>query len=286
MRPLFLLPANLHEWHDWLRDDAPKLIGVIIVVVLVNLASRPLIGRVLTGAARSAAMLKGADPAAAERRVRTLQGTLTWLVTIVAGFIGGAVALDTLGLNITPLVAGVGIVGLAFGLGAQTLIKDVINGIFILIEDQFAVGDQVTVAGIAGEVIEVNPRRTLVRDASGAVHSIPNSAITTATNRSPALRRLTLVVEVPFREAERTAGIVDEVVAELAGSTAGSSIMARPKVASYAVDGDGEGDARLYIVGEVRPADRWSVEGEIRRRLSRRCGVERIAIAFPVDDAK
>jgi small conductance mechanosensitive channel len=280
----FLLPANVHEWHAWLRDDFPKLVSVIVVVVLIHLAARPLIGRALTGAARSAALIKGTDPDLAARRVRTLQGTLTWLVTLVAGFIGGAVALDTLGLNVTPLVAGVGIVGLAFGLGSQTLIKDVINGIFILVEDQFAVGDQVSVAGISGEVIEVNPRRTLVRDGTGAVHSIPNSAITTATNRTPALRRVQVAVEVPFRDARRVAGMVDDIVTEVAESEAGASLITRPKVAGFAVAG--AGDARITILGEARAADRWTVEGEIRRRLARRLGIEKIAHTFPGEETK
>ena len=273
--PLFLLPGDASEWQDWLRDDAPKLFGVVVAVILVNLLSRPLIGQGLRGAVRSAARIRGTEIEAGERRVRTLQGTLTWLVTFIAGFIGIGVVLDTLGLNVTPWVAGLGVAGFAFGLGAQTLIKDVINGVFILVEDQYSVGDQVTIAAISGEVIEINPRRTVVRDGDGAVHSIPNSSITIATNRSPALRRLHIALEVPFREAQRATALIESVVAAMPGD----NVLRTPRIAFYKTIGDG--DVQLNLVGEVRPAARWSIEGELRRQLRRRFADERIEVRFP-----
>ena len=279
MNPLFLVPRDPEEWRAWLTDDAPKLAGVFVAVILVNLLSRPVIGRLLRGAARSAAALSGHDVASADRRVRTLQGTLTWLVTFVAGFIAIAVGLDTLGLNITPLVAGVGVIGIAFGLGAQTLIKDVINGVFILVEDQYALGDQVTIAGVSGEVVEINPRRTVIRDGDGAMHSIPNSSVTIATNRSPAMRRLHIVVQVGFRDAERSAALIDAVVAEAMDGRAPGDVPGPPEVAFYRTLAGG--DVALNIVGEVRPSLRWELEGDLRRRLVRTFANERMAVTFP-----
>jgi small conductance mechanosensitive channel len=171
----FLIPSSRDEWETWLVDDAPKLLGIVLVVLAVRLVSGPIGRRFLGGAARSAGILRGEAPEVTARRISVLQGTVTWLVTLLAGFIGVAVALDVLGVNIAPLIAGVGVAGIAIGLGAQTLIKDVINGIFIMVEDQFAVGDSIRVAGVAGTVVEITPRRTVLRDLDGNLHTVPNS---------------------------------------------------------------------------------------------------------------
>ncbi len=283
MLPLFLLPSSADEWRDWLVDDAPKVAGVVLAIIVLKLVSRPIIGHTLRGAARSTARLSGDPIASVERRVRTIEGTLSWLVTLIAGFIGAAIVLDTLGLNVAPLVAGVGIVGIAIGLGAQTLIKDVINGIFILVEDQYAVGDQVTLAGVTGEVLEVNPRRTLVRDGEGNTHSIPNSTITTATNRTASLQRLHVVVEVAFRDASEAARLAHEVSAAIADERRGD-VLAPPTVRGYQIVADG--DARLDILGDARPKVRWEIEGELRRRLLRRFEEAKLEARFPMGSEK
>ena len=281
MEPLFLFPGTWSEWREWLTNDAPTLAGVLIAVVVVKLISRPLIGRVLRGAARSTARLSGEDAAHVDRRVRTLEGTLSWLLTFVVAFIGLGVALDTLGLNVAPLVAGVGVAGIAIGLGAQTLIKDVVNGIFILTEDQYSVGDQVTVAGISGEVVEINPRRTLLRDAGGALHTVPNSTITTATNRTPSLRRVRVDFDVPFRQVAQATTVADGVARDVATAHVADTLIPA-SVSLYRVVGDGH--VRLSLTGEARPSAKWEVEGELYRRLKRQLENEKIEATFPSSD--
>jgi small conductance mechanosensitive channel len=204
------------------------------------------------------------------------------VLTLAAGFIGAAVVLDTLGLNVAPIVAGVGVVGIAIGLGAQTLIKDVINGIFILVEDQYAVGDLVTIAGVTGEVLEVNPRRTLLRDEDGNMHSIPNSTITTATNRTASLQRMHVVIEVAYRDAQLAARLAHDVAGGLAAERPGD-VLVPPAVRSYSVTADG--DVRLDILGDARPGVRWEVEGELRRRLRRKFEEAKLEVRYPAPAA-
>ena len=180
-------------------------------------------------------------------------------------------------LNVSALVAGVGVVGIALGLGAQTLVKDVLNGMFILIEDQYAVGDFVTIAGATGQVIEINPRRTVIRDAEGNVHSIPNSAITVAVNKTQSLNRFRIDVHVAFRDAERASSIADEVCQEVSKEL-GPVVLGAPRVVAQSVIGDG--DVRLQITGDAQASARWTVESELRRRLKRRFDAERVETRF------
>ncbi|MFN0093271.1 MAG: mechanosensitive ion channel family protein [Dehalococcoidia bacterium] len=265
------MPRSTDEWQDWLIDDAPKLAVVLVLVVLVHLTGPWVVSRILRGLFLPAAKLRGDEPQVAERRLRTLQGTLRWAITTVAAFIGIAVVLAAIGLDIVPLVAGVGVVGLAIGLGAQTLIKDVINGIFIIAEEQFAVGDQVTVAGVTGEVMDINPRRTLLRDGEGNVHTVPNGSITTATNRTPGLGRVRIEVEVPFRESEAA-------LAALEAAFRGSGALAAKIAATRVV---ASGDVRVLVVAEAPRDRRWAAEAELRRRLKQACDNAKVGATFP-----
>ncbi|HMO96558.1 MAG TPA: mechanosensitive ion channel, partial [Tepidiformaceae bacterium] len=162
--PLFLVPKTAEEWRDWLGDSGVNVIAIVIGLVLVRLLVTRVIGRVIRSAALRAARARAEDPAVVERRVDTLLATIRWTFPIFLALIGSALLLDQSDVQVSALIAGVGVAGIAIGLGTQTLIKDVINGMFILIEGQYAVGDVVNVAGIGGQVIEIPPRRTVLRD--------------------------------------------------------------------------------------------------------------------------
>jgi small-conductance mechanosensitive channel len=275
----FLLPSTRSEWEDWLVDDAPKLLGIVVVVLAVRLFSGPVGRRLLGGAARSAGRLRGEPPEVTQRRISVIQGTVSWSITVLASFIGVAVALDVLGVNIAPLVAGVGVAGIALGLGAQTLIKDVINGIFILVEDQYAVGDVVRVAGISGSVVEITPRRTVLRDLDGHLHSIPNSSITTATNMTRDFSRINLNVTVAYEEdLGRVIKVINEECEKLAAERPGD-ILVTPGV--LRVDALGESGIEIKVTGDVRPRTQWELMGELRLRLKSRFNAEGIEIPYP-----
>jgi len=278
VEPLFLVPGTWHEWRHWLSGHGPDVAGIIAGLVVVRLLFHHLFGRVLREAATRAARARREDPVALRRRADTLLSTLDWVFTIFLFLIGTALLLDQFDIQVSALIAGVGVVGVAIGLGTQTLVRDVINGIFILVEGQYAVGDVVTVGGATGEVIEINPRRTVVRDDEGNVHSIPNGAITVAVNRTPALGRVHIELDVHFRETDAAARLAAEVCTGF-GREPGARLVTTPRVVLKKMAGRDE--VRLVIAAEARPADRWDVESELRRELKHRFGLERVEMHFP-----
>src|SRR5581483_6231418 len=154
------------------------LIGTAIVARVVRLALRPAVTR----------QMAGRPPVEVQRRVDTLAGVfvLLALFTILPEF----------GVNIAPVIAGVGITGIALGLGAQTLVRDTLNGMFILGENQYAKGDVVTIAGVTGTVEDVTLRRTVVRDVDGVVYSVPNSSVIVAANYTRDFAKVRVTVPV------------------------------------------------------------------------------------------
>ncbi len=276
--PLFLdYWAGIEGWPVWDAGHLVQLLVILFGLAVLAVVFRMAVSSVLSHALVRATRFRFEDQPALKRRADTLAAVLNWGFRVLLGFVGVGLVLSELGLDVTALVASVGVVGVALGLGAQMLVRDIINGLFILVEDQYAVGDQVTVAGVTGEVVEINPRRTVVRDGDGNVHSIPNSAIVVATNRTPGLSRFFVEVRVPFRESDETAALLAAVAAEVAKENPG--VMPEPPgiVATRAA---GANMAVFRIAGDATPARRWAIEADLRRRLKRRAEAERLDLEF------
>ncbi len=287
--PILFTITQWNGWRGWLDDQrataGEHLARVVVVLVLLGVVQflfRRVVTGILNRAIERAARRRGEDLVVVRRRANTLLNTLNWVFSIILVFLAAGFILGEIGLNVSALIAGVGVVGIALGLGAQTLVKDVINGMFILIEDQYSIGDTVTVAGATGEVIEINPRRTVVRDSDGNVHIIPNSAISVAVNRTGSLNRFRVEVEVPFRDSDRAIDFANTVGAET-GRDLGPEVLSAPRVQGQRVVG--AGDVRLVITGDAREASRWKVESEYRRRLKRRFDAERMELRFEGESA-
>ena len=277
MSPFLATLQGIEDWGIWDEGHVVRLFFALGFLVVIALVFQLFVSKVLSQAITRAVGSRFEERAAIERRVRTLANTLNWGFRVLLVFVATGLILSELGLDVSALVASVGIVGIALGLGAQTLVKDVLNGLFILTEDQYAVGDTVTVANITGEVVEINPRRTVLRDGDGNVHTIPNSAISVATNRTAGLNRLVVEIEVPFRESDRAGELVRKVCEDF-GAERAADLVTRPKVvAERALPG---GQVGLKIAGDARPAKRWTVEAELRRRLKRAFEGERVEMEF------
>jgi small-conductance mechanosensitive channel len=155
------------------------LIAFFVLRTAVNVSVRHLIER------RTAESGEGVlPPAELHRRVTTVARLVVRVAGVVIGVVAALMTLDLFGIDIGPAIAGLGVVGIAVGLGAQTLVKDWLAGIFVVLENQYSAGDAVRIAGVEGTVEDFSLRRTTLRATDGAVHSVPNGQITVATNLS------------------------------------------------------------------------------------------------------
>ena len=213
-------------------------------------------------------------------RASTLWSVIRRLLLVVLSVTGILTIFSAVwGLPLTPLVAVGSAVGIAIGLGAQQLIRDVVGGFFILLEDQYRIGDNVSLAGTRGDVEDIRLRVTVVRDVSGNVHYVPNGEIRVATNMTRDYGQVVLDVTVGF-EAD-----VDHIISILAGEMAGiasdagwkDAFLRPPEV--LGVDRLGENGVVVRVLARVRPAERWKVQREAVRRLKNR--LEREGIALP-----
>jgi small-conductance mechanosensitive channel len=195
--------------------------------------------------------------------------------------VGLLTILPEFGVNIGALLAGAGLVGLAVGFGAQSLVKDVISGLFILVENQYGKGDVVNVAGVGGVVEDVNLRRTVVRDLDGAVHSIPNGEVAVSSNLTRQWSRVNMNVGVAYGEdLDRVMAVINRVGQELAQDPDFAPlIIGAPR--ALRVDDFGDSGIEIKILGETQPIRQWDVMGELRKRLKRAFDDEGIEIPFP-----
>src|SRR5262249_36640366 len=190
----------LHDWRNymvgWTRDRAPKLIVILVIAfVLVRVLD------VITCRIIAIREKREAGSHLRAQQVRTVAGVVRSCgVFLILFFTGMAVLKDAFNINIEPLLASAGIVGLAIGFGAQTLVKDVITGFFILVENQFTVGDTVRAGGVSGTVEEITMRRTNLRDSDGTLHIVPNSAIQIVSNMTRDWSQVALQGAVGYSE--------------------------------------------------------------------------------------
>jgi moderate conductance mechanosensitive channel len=210
------------------------------------------------------------DLTAAELKKR--QDTIEAMVVNVIRFFVVTIALlmvleQAFRLDIGPAIAGLGIAGIAVGLGTQSLVRDYLNGALILIENQYSIGDVVNIAGIGGVVEDFTLRRTVLRDLEGTLHTVPNGQVTIASNMTRTWARVHVDVRVAYgTDVERATQVVNEIGRELAEAPDWAPrILEAPHVER--VNELGDLGITLLVLGKVRAADQWAVAGEFRKRL-------------------
>jgi small-conductance mechanosensitive channel len=210
-------------------------------------------------------------------RLRTFQPMLRTALLCLIVAVVGLTALSEIGVNVAPLLAGAGIVGIAIGFGSQKLVQDLITGLFLLLENTVQVGDTVTVSGLSGTVENVSIRTIRLRAGDGSVHIVPFSAVTTLTNSSRGAGNAAVSVNVSYKEdTDRAGQVLKDIVAEMRGEPEYRQAI-RGDLELWGVDKvDG---SMASIVGQIRCTDsgRWPVQREFNRRLKRRfqeCGIE------------
>lgn len=259
----------LHFRHDdvggWFREHGIPILGAAALLVAGVLVVRHVVPRVLRPAV--ARQMAGRPAVEVDRRVETLSSVLVRSAESILVALAFFTVLPELGLDIRAVLAGVSITAIALGLGAQALVRDTLNGIFILSENQYAVGDVVTVAGVTGTVEDISLRRTVVRDVDGVMYTVPNGNVVVAANHTRDFARVRVQVPVSVAaDLETVRRVADEVGAALAADPAyAGSILSAPRYLRVdAIDANG---VSVQINGTVVPGKQWEIAGVLRARL-------------------
>ncbi len=263
---------------DWLLTRGLRITLIAGLLAAAYLAFRLAFPRIVRGA-----IFRGIKEPDEEVRKRADTLVSVGLRTaILAAFLADVITiLHEAGVNITAIVAGLGITGLTLALGSQALVRDALTGLFILAEDQYRQGDTVEVAGVWGVVEDLSLRRTLVRDMDGVLHTIPNSSIGVASNHTRGYGQVNLDVRVAYGEdLGRVAAIIDQVGRELAADPSyRRKVKEAPRVAS--IEEVGDTGVRLKVLGITRPGQQWEIASELRRRLIAAFLAEGVRVPFP-----
>lgn len=216
-----------------------------------------------------------------KKRRKTVEQILNGALRVVVWPLAIMLVVAQLGVEIGPLIAGAGIIGLAVGFGAQSLVKDIIAGLFIIVENQYGVGDVVQIAGITGQVKRITLRKTVLRDLDGIVHHIPNGTIDKASNYSSEYSGINLNVSVAYdTDIDKLTKIVNSVGEKMAKDPMWKEAII--EVPSFLrVDRLGDSSMDIKITGTVKPLKQWDVTGELRKRIKEAFDKERIVIPYP-----
>jgi small-conductance mechanosensitive channel len=256
-----------------------RVVSAVVTVGIAALAAAALWEGSNALMDRQLAVLTRDSHFARAARLRTFQPMLRTTLLCVIVTVVALTALSEIGVNVAPLLAGAGIVGIAIGFGSQKLVQDVITGLFLLLENTVQVGDNVTVSGLSGVVENVSIRTIRLRAGDGAVHIVPFSAVTTITNASRGAGNAAVSVSVAYKEdTDRAGQVLKDIVTEMRSEPAFKSLI-RSDLELWGVDKvDG---SMASIVGQIRCTDsgRWPVQREFNRRLKLRFQQEGIEIA-------
>jgi small conductance mechanosensitive channel len=263
----FFAEIDWDRWSETIWTHGLRIILVLAVVYVGLRLLRQTLDRMVHVAV--ARQMEGQPAVEIEKRADTLTDVVYRTAWAVGFAVAALTVLPEVGINIGPLLAGAGIIGLAIGFGAQSLVKDAINGLFILVENQYAKGDVVNIAGVGGLVEDVNLRRTVLRDLNGTLHSIPNGQIAVSSNLTKGWSRVDMNVRVAYAaDLDRAMAAIDRVGQEMAEDAEfGSMILSAPR--ALRVDAFDEFGVQVKVLGDTQPMRQWDVMGELRRRLKR-----------------
>lgn len=261
----------------WLVTHGVRTLFILLAVFVALRITRIISNRIVQAASDD----DESTTTEREKRAATLSQVVNKAVRIGVFLVAGLMIAREMGLDIAPLLAGAGVVGLAIGFGAQSLVKDFVSGFFLLIEDQVRVGDVVEVAGQKGLVERVTLRTTQLRDAAGTLHVVPNGQVTTLSNFTYGWARAKLDVSVSYREdPDRVFAVLRSVASEL---------RADPELGRHITNDlellgvDSFSDSALVIKAllKTEPLKQWDVEREFRRRVKAAFEKEGIEIPLP-----
>ena len=267
------MTPNFTKWTDFALTDGLRLASILVIALILNRILRVLTNRLIPAVGAESL---GRIARMREQHVKTLSSLLYSAGTAV--IVSGAIltALPLFGFNVTPVAAVAGLASLAFGFGAQHLVRDLINGFFIIIEDQFVVGESVRVGAVVGRVEHLTLRRTVIRDIQGAVVTIPNSEITQVSNLSRDWGQVFVDLSIPPDGSSDTAlASLERVCADLRADSSWSPVLVDgPRV--LGVETFGPAGATLRLQLRTVPGRQDDAARELRRRIQNRFEQEHV----------
>jgi moderate conductance mechanosensitive channel len=253
-----------------LRTNGLHILVIVIVAIVALRVSTLLVHGIVKALLDREATEGTAQELSAievQKRMDTLDELGANVIRAFVVLIAGVMVLDALDLNIGPAVAGLGVIGIAVGFGAQSLVRDYLNGALILVENQYSKGDVVSIAGVSGAVEDFSLRRTTLRDLDGVVHTVPNGEVHVASNRTRTWSRINQNVTVAFgTDIDKAIEVVEELGKLMAADPVWKRrILEPPRVER--VESIDERGVTLKILGTVRASEQWAAGGEFRKLL-------------------
>jgi small-conductance mechanosensitive channel len=277
---------RLLEWmesHKTVWEAAMIGLRVLLIALLAFVLLRVL----RAGVRRFERHLAAAhDPAAIEhaKRARTLTDLMHNVVNLVILAIASLMVLQALNVDIMPILTAAGILGLAVGFGAQTLVKDVISGFFLILENQVRVGDVARINGTGGLVEAINLRTIILRDDSGAVHVFPCGGVNTLANLSKDYSYALLDIQVAYKhDTDEVVQVMEQVSEQMRESEKFGAVMLEP-LEVIGVEGFGEASVTIRVRMKTLPLKQWETAREFRRRLKKAFDEAGIELPFPQRD--
>lgn len=254
---------------------------ILVVSLVVWLVSRVLVHRWSDRTQRKLVESGDLQNRARAQRLETIARTFSTFIVLTITVIAVVMGLAVWGVPIAPIVASLSVVGIGIGFGAQDFVKDVIAGLFVLLEDQYSVGDVVQLAGVSGTVVDVRLRTTVLRGLDGSVHHIPNGAVRVATNLTHESSSIVVDLAVAYEESvDRAIDVITNETNVLASDPEwGPRLVDQPAV--LGVDELADSGVIVRVVMTTDPDQRWAVKREFLRRIKNRFDDEGIEIPYP-----
>jgi small-conductance mechanosensitive channel len=262
---------------DWALHSGLRIAGIAVAAYLVTRIGRAAARRF----EREMSQGTGLDVVERTKRAQTLGRLLQKTLSVVVLAMAALMILGEFGINTTPVLTGAGIVGLAVGFGAQTLVRDIISGFFLILEDQVRVGDVAVVNGTGGLVEAINLRTIVLRDIEGTVHVFPNGEIKTLANKSKDFSFYVIDIGVPFGEdPDEAVGALREIGDAMMQDPAYRAHILEP-LEIIGIDAFGDGQMTLKARVKTVPMKQWDVGRELRRRIAREFRERGIQLSVP-----
>jgi small-conductance mechanosensitive channel len=260
---------------NWLQDHGLRIILIVVLTfVLLKVATA------ITGKMRGVIGRKEGD-LEFEKRSGTLSGVIHWILRVVILAVAAFMLLGEFGVNLGPVLAAAGVVGLAVGFGAQNLVQDFISGFFILLEDQIRVGDVVQIGDKSGLVEKVNLRLVILRDQTGSVHFIRNGKIDVVTNMTKEYSHYVITIGVAYREnVDEVIKVLQDIDEELRRDAAFKNDILAP-LEVLGLDSFGDSAVNIKARTKTKPIQQWRVGREFNRRIKMKFDELNIEIPFP-----